>query len=721
MADEAGQKTIQNLTAKRLRIRGDGDRVLVLPPFEKERVLADQDIKVFPRLDRLEMQNFIKVLGEKAAVDWELQLKMLLMGAAVGTGAIAYLVYQLLTQGGKAPLDPTRSLWFRIGTVALFILAMAIGILLLYLGARGERGGVLQKINRWIAQALSLVIILVVAMVLPLVAYYLFGGGRELLGGQNSLAKLGRSLQLIFIFTASLFPALLYFLFDRQQLGTLRQRFEHQIFRLDPNIQSLCDVRAKYGRQIDEIYGREAATGEGRLTRGTRWPILVATLVITVGWMLTLLPSSPGPEMTNPSQLLDFFMPQRSIVTFGFLGAYFFVLNTVLHRYVRADLKPKAYSSITVRVLVVIVLTWVIGLPFGSNNPYLLMLVFLIGVFPESGLTLIRESIRNQTGMGRLVGLIGSPTKEKYPLTELEELDVYDRARLLDEGVTNIESLAHHDLIDLMLETRIPVPRLVDWLDQAVLYLHLQLDKGEEIDEGILTRVEPKNHDNENEGKAAKDKQKKDDQSEVNREAVESLQSLRIWLRSNCVRTATDFMVAYQEGEKSLRIKAESEHRQTELDILFETLSDDEWLDYVRHWRKSTTVEEQTLDASSVGLEPSQVNVQLKALNGQDKTYEASFSIDEGMVDSLAPAAELEKLGIEPVGKTAFALSDGTIKEYRFALAQLAFMGEITAGRIIFGPDDAKPSLGVTALESVGITIDPANRTLTRLPAIPLK
>src|SRR5215510_2858752 len=143
MADEAGQKTIQNLTAKRLRIRGDGDRVLVLPPFEKERVLADQDIKVFPRLDRLEMQNFIKVLGEKAAVDWELQLKMLLMGAAVGTGAIAYLVYQLLTQGGKAPLDPTRSLWFRIGTVALFILAMAIGILLLYLGARGERGGVL--------------------------------------------------------------------------------------------------------------------------------------------------------------------------------------------------------------------------------------------------------------------------------------------------------------------------------------------------------------------------------------------------------------------------------------------------------------------------------------------------------------------------------------------------------------------------------------------------
>jgi hypothetical protein len=40
---------------------------------------------------------------------------------------------------------------------------------------------------------------------------------------------------------------------------------------------------------------------------------------------------------------------------------------------------------------------------------------------------------------------------------------------------------------------------------------------------------------------------------------------------------------------------------------------------------------------------------------------------------------------------------------------------------VIFGPDDADPLLGVTALESVGITVDPANRTLKRLPAIPLK
>jgi hypothetical protein len=48
-------------------------------------------------------------------------------------------------------------------------------------------------------------------------------------------------------------------------------------------------------------------------------------------------------------------------------------------------------------------------------------------------------------------------------------------------------------------------------------------------------------------------------------------------------------------------------------------------------------------------------------------------------------------------------------------------MGEVTAGRVILGPDNVEPLLGITALEWVGIIVDPTNRTLKRLPAIPLK
>lgn len=115
------------------------------------------------------------------------------------------------------------------------------------------------------------------------------------------------------------------------------------------------------------------------------------------------------------------------------------------------------------------------------------------------------------------------------------------------------------------------------------------------------------------------------------------------------------------------------------------------------------------------------VTVSLRSPGAQNGAYEALFLVDTGATDSLAPAAQLAKIGIQPVGITTYELADGTLHEYPFGLARIEFMGEITAGRVIFGPDDAEPILGVTALESVGITIDPASRTLKRLPAIPLK
>jgi len=101
--------------------------------------------------------------------------------------------------------------------------------------------------------------------------------------------------------------------------------------------------------------------------------------------------------------------------------------------------------------------------------------------------------------------------------------------------------------------------------------------------------------------------------------------------------------------------------------------------------------------------------------------YEALFLVDTGATDSMAPRSELTKAGIQPVGRTTYELADGSVHEYPFGLAQIEFMGEITAGRVIFGPDDMEPILGVTALESVGISIDPATRTLKRLLAVPLK
>ena len=53
--------------------------------------------------------------------------------------------------------------------------------------------------------------------------------------------------------------------------------------------------------------------------------------------------------------------------------------------------------------------------------------------------------------------------------------------------------------------------------------------------------------------------------------------------------------------------------------------------------------------------------------------------------------------------------------------AEIEFMGDFAAGRITMGDDDAEPLLGVTALESAGIEVDPVNQCLKKLPALRLK
>jgi clan AA aspartic protease len=113
------------------------------------------------------------------------------------------------------------------------------------------------------------------------------------------------------------------------------------------------------------------------------------------------------------------------------------------------------------------------------------------------------------------------------------------------------------------------------------------------------------------------------------------------------------------------------------------------------------------------------VPVSVKAIGGE-AAYEASFLLDTGAIDSLAPAAALRRAGIVPVGSKTYELADGSLQEFPFGIAQIEFMGEITGGRVIFGPDDAEPFLGVTALEAAGVSIDPSTQTLRKLPAVRL-
>ena len=103
------------------------------------------------------------------------------------------------------------------------------------------------------------------------------------------------------------------------------------------------------------------------------------------------------------------------------------------------------------------------------------------------------------------------------------------------------------------------------------------------------------------------------------------------------------------------------------------------------------------------------------------RVWEGLFLVDTGATDCLAPRQHLESIGLAPEGQRIYGLADGSEVRLDIAVARVEFMGEFVGATVVFGENDAEPLLGVTALESVGIEVDPHKQTLTRLPATRLR
>jgi clan AA aspartic protease len=104
-----------------------------------------------------------------------------------------------------------------------------------------------------------------------------------------------------------------------------------------------------------------------------------------------------------------------------------------------------------------------------------------------------------------------------------------------------------------------------------------------------------------------------------------------------------------------------------------------------------------------------------------EKTWEGLFLVDTGAVDCVVPARHLRAIGLKPRAKRTYELADGSEVKLDITTGEIEFMGDLVGSTLIFGDDDAEPILGVTALESVGIEVDPRTQRLKRRPAVRLK
>ena len=115
------------------------------------------------------------------------------------------------------------------------------------------------------------------------------------------------------------------------------------------------------------------------------------------------------------------------------------------------------------------------------------------------------------------------------------------------------------------------------------------------------------------------------------------------------------------------------------------------------------------------------VTVAIRNPTEPGRVWEGLFLVDTGATDCLVPRQHLESIGLVPEGQRRYGLADGSEARLDITGGRIEFMGETTWGTIVFGEKDAEPLLGVTALESVGIEVDPRNQSITRLPATRLR
>ena len=249
-----------------------------------------------------------------------------------------------------------------------------------------------------------------------------------------------------------------------------------------------------------EHYGWQTLVGDvtrryGEAFRPERFtvPLFLATLTAALGSVLVVFSDGfavvekLATEGTLSSVLVQ--ISHAHPVAFGFLGAYFFSLQYLLRRYLARDLSPGVYMHLVVRTWIVMILTFVYatirtpvidaGVPVWSTD--VVVVSFVGGVIPN----VIWQTLRSRALL--VLSTASDDESNEMPFGKIQGLNTWQQARLLEAGVENAQNLAMADVVELMVGTRLGAVRLLDWIDQSMLYVHVGDEIEQYRDEGMRT------------------------------------------------------------------------------------------------------------------------------------------------------------------------------------------------------------------------------------------
>jgi len=107
-----------------------------------------------------------------------------------------------------------------------------------------------------------------------------------------------------------------------------------------------------------------------------------------------------------------------------------------------------------------------------------------------------------------------------------------------------------------------------------------------------------------------------------------------------------------------------------------------------------------------------EVNVRLVNLMAPERSSEVSLLVDTGATISWIPRDVLESLGVKPFSRLPFALADGRRLERDITAVLVQIDGRKAPVEVAFGETGEAAVLGATALEGMGLLVDPVAKKL---------
>ena len=101
----------------------------------------------------------------------------------------------------------------------------------------------------------------------------------------------------------------------------------------------------------------------------------------------------------------------------------------------------------------------------------------------------------------------------------------------------------------------------------------------------------------------------------------------------------------------------------------------------------------------------------------RSQTESLELVVDTGSLLTWIPEEILVRLGTQPSRSHRFKTIDGTVVERRIGDCRILCEGEESYAPVVFGRSGDASVLGVTALEVLGLEVDPQNHTLKRVDA----